>query len=153
MSTSIADLNRSPKVFGRIVKNLQNFWHAAPLSFMGGCLLTILFFVAIFGNFLAPESHTLTDYKRIREPPTLERPLGSDHLGRDALSRIIIGSRTSLFIAFSAVFLAKVVGVTWGTVSGYRGGGFDLLSQRVLDVLFAIPSVIFALLLLAAIGS
>ncbi|MQG02249.1 MAG: ABC transporter permease [SAR202 cluster bacterium] len=153
MSAPIADLNRRPNLFGRIVKTLLNFWRVAPLSFLGGCLLAILFFVAIFGNFLAPESHTLTDYKRIREPPTLNRPLGSDHLGRDALSRIIIGSRTSLFIAFAAVFLAKLIGVTWGTVSGYRGGKFDLLSQRFLDVLMAIPTVIFALLLLAAIGS
>ena len=83
----------------------------------------------------------------------MSSPLGADHLGRDALSRIIVGSRTSLMIAFSSVLLAKIIGFSWGTVSGYRGGRVDLISQRFLDVLMSIPSVIFALLLLTAVGS
>ncbi len=85
---------------------------------MGGTLLVLLILMAVFSPVLAPESHTATDYKQIRNPPSLDRPLGSDHLGRDALSRIIIGSRTSLFIAFSAVFIAKFIGVSWGIISG-----------------------------------
>ena len=79
--------------------------------------------------------------------------MGADHLGRDALSRIIVGSRTSLLIAFTSVLIAKIIGFSWGTLSGFKGGQFDLISQRFLDVLMSIPSVILALLLLTAAGS
>jgi peptide/nickel transport system permease protein len=153
MSNSFSDLQVKKNPFLRFAIKLRRFWKTAPLAFIGGSILCILIFVAVFGNVLAPESYKTTDYKQIRDKPSLKRPLGSDHLGRDALSRIIIGSRTTLFIAFSAVAIAKVIGVSWGILTGYSGGKFDLLSQRILDILMAIPSVIFALLLLAALGA
>jgi len=153
MSSSFSDLQVKKNPLVRVGQTLRRFWKTAPLAFIGGSILTFLLFVAVFGNFLAPESYKTTDYKQIRDAPSLKRPLGSDHLGRDALSRIIIGSRTTLFIAFTAVAIAKLIGVSWGIISGYTGGKFDLLSQRLLDILMAIPSVIFALLLLAALGA
>ncbi len=153
MSSTLTVLQKKKNPIEAVATTLRRFWKTAPLAFIGGSILTFLIFVAVFGNFLAPESYKKTDYLQIRDAPSLKRPLGSDHLGRDALSRIIIGSRTSLFIAFSAVAISKLIGVSWGILSGYSGGKFDLLSQRLLDILMAIPSVIFALLLLAALGA
>ena len=130
----------------------RRFTRTAPLAAVGGAVLIFLFIVVVFADVLAPENPNTTDYKNIRSPPSWEQPLGSDHLGRDALSRIIVGSRTSLFIAFAAVFFAKVVGFSWGVNTAYWGGKFDLISQRFLDVLMAIPGVILALLLLTIMG-
>lgn len=133
--------------------SVRRFYRTAPLAAAGAAFLFFLLFIVIFADVLAPEDPNRTDYLRIRQPPSRDLPLGADHLGRDALSRIIVGSRTSLMIAFSSVLLAKIIGFSWGTVSGYRGGRVDLISQRFLDVLMSIPSVIFALLLLTAVGS
>ena len=153
MSSSLTQLEVKVSPINRTLKTLGRFWKTSPLAFMGGTLLALLLLMAVFSPILAPESYTATDYKQIRNPPSWDRPLGSDHLGRDALSRIIIGSRTSLFIAFTAVFIAKFIGVSWGIISGYSGGKVDIISQRFTEILEAIPSVIFALLLLAAIGA
>ena len=83
----------------------------------------------------------------------MDFPMGTDSLGRDTLSRVISGTQLSLFVSVSAVALSKFVGFAWGILSGYVGGRFDLLSQRLLDVLISFPSVILALLLLVALGA
>ncbi len=144
-----ASLSRGRASLGSI----RRFSRTAPLAVAGAAVLIFLLFIVIFADILAPEDPNRTDYLRIRHPPSRELPLGADHLGRDALSRIIVGSRTSLMIAFTSVLLAKIIGFSWGTVSGYRGGRVDLISQRFLDILMSIPSVILALLLLTAVGS
>src|SRR5206468_1553400 len=79
--------------------------------------------------------------------------LEADHLGRDALSRIIWGSRITLVVGLTAALLGDAIGFAWGISSGYLGGRFDLISQRLLDVLLSFPSLILALLLLAGIGA
>jgi ABC-type dipeptide/oligopeptide/nickel transport system permease subunit len=68
------------------------------------------------------------------------------------LSRLIHGARISLFVAIVSTVLGKIIGLTWGILTGYIGGSFDLLSQRIIDVLLAFPGIILAMLLLAALG-
>ncbi|MDP3064098.1 MAG: ABC transporter permease [Chloroflexota bacterium] len=85
--------------------------------------------------------------------PSLVHPLGTDLLGRDVLSRIIHGTRITLLVAFVAVVIGDGIGFTWGIVSGYVGGAVDTYSQRVLEVMMSIPTIILALLLLAVTGS
>ena len=79
--------------------------------------------------------------------------MGNDHLGRDVLSRIIIGARTSLYVAILAVSVSKLLGFSWGILTGYVGGKFDLISQRFLDILMSFPGIILAMLLLVGVGS
>ena len=70
--------------------------------------------LAVFADLLAPCDPLETFHTFFRQPPSLERPLGNDHLGRDILSRIIVGTRTSLYVAFVSVLISKLIGVTWG---------------------------------------
>jgi ABC-type dipeptide/oligopeptide/nickel transport system permease subunit len=79
--------------------------------------------------------------------------MGTDHLGRDVLSRIIYGSRISLTVGFGAVLLGDLAGLVLGLASGYVGGRFDLLSQRLLEVLMAFPGLVLATLLMVGLGS
>ncbi len=131
----------------------RRFARTSPPGAAALALLIGLGLMAIFANQLAPHDPLEISPDHFMKPPSLERPLGSDHVGRDALSRIIVGTRTSLFVAFIAVAVAKTFGFSWGILTGYLGGKFDLFSQRFLDVLISFPGVILALLLLAGLGA
>ena len=82
--------------------------------------------------------------------PSWDHPFGTDHLGRDLLSRMLYGARTALIVGVGAAFLAAVAGTTIAIVSGYLGGLVDLLIQRVVDAVIAIPGLIILLLLVQA---
>ena len=116
-------------------------------------LLLFMVFVALAAPVLAPEDPLKSDYGALLRPPSLEFPMGTDGLGRDTLSRVIMGTRLSLMVSVTAIVISKIIGFSWGVLSGYLGGRFDLLSQRLLDVLISFPSVILALLLLVALGA
>ncbi len=78
--------------------------------------------------------------------------MGTDNLGRDVLSRLIHGGRISLSVAIVSTLLSKLIGLSWGVLTGYLGSNFDLVSQRIVDVLLAFPGIILSMLLLAALG-
>ena len=132
---------------------MSRFTKTSPIGAVAAVFLVLLGLVAIFANFLAPYDPLETFHSFFRKPPSIERPLGNDHLGRDVLSRIIVGTRTSLYVAFVSVVISKVIGFSWGIMTGYKGGKFDLFSQRFLDVMMAFPGIIMAMLLLVGIGS
>ena len=110
-------------------------------------------FLAIFAPQLSPYDPLEADYGAIREAPTTRHFLGTDQLGRDLLSRIIYGSRITLIVSITAVFIGDLIGFVWGIASGYMGQRFDLISQRVVDVLMSFPGLILALLLLVVLGA
>jgi ABC-type dipeptide/oligopeptide/nickel transport system permease subunit len=115
--------------------------------------LLVLASVAVLAERLAPHNPLTTDYAVTRDPPFGHHVLGTDHLGRDVLSRIIFGARVTLLVAISSVLLGDTIGFIWGVASGYLGGRADLISQRVLDVLMSLPALILALLLMAGLGA
>lgn len=131
----------------------QRFTRTSPLGAAAAAVLIAMGLMAIFANQIAPYDPLDTSAAHFLDPPSLQHPFGNDHVGRDVLSRIIFGLRTSLYVAFVAVAVSKVIGLSWGILSGYRGGAFDLISQRFLDVLLSFPGVILALLLLAGLGA
>ena len=92
-------------------------------------------------------------FTELRKPPSTTYLLGTDYIGRDVLSRIIFGSRVTLIVAFVSIGIGSGLGIIWGIVTGYLSGKFDLITQRFLDVLMSFPTVILALLLLAALGA
>ena len=116
-------------------------------------LLLLLVTVAILADRIAPYNPLTANYALTRDPPFARHVLGTDHLGRDVLSRIIFGARVTLLVAVSSVLLGDSIGFIWGIASGYTGGRVDLISQRLLDVLMSFPSLILALLLMAALGA
>ena len=136
-----------------LYENAKRFAQSSVLGAGAAIFLVLVALIAVFASFLAPTDPIAQNYSALLQTPSLDFPMGTDSLGRDTLSRVILGTQLSLIIAVSAVVLSKVIGFTWGILSGYIGGRFDLLSQRLLDVLIAFPSVILALLLLVALGA
>jgi peptide/nickel transport system permease protein len=132
---------------------LARFFRSSPLGGVCALVLLLLVSVAVFADRLAPHNPLTANYALTRDPPLAQHVLGTDHLGRDVLSRIIFGARVTLLVAISSVLLGDTVGFVWGLASGYLGGRVDLLSQRVLDVLMSLPSIILALLLMVGLGA
>jgi peptide/nickel transport system permease protein len=119
------------------------------------CLAFLLLIVllAIFADRIVPYDPLAASYGSVRAAPSAAHLLGTDDLGRDVLSRIIVGTRITLLVAVTAVLVGDSIGFSWGLLSGYFGGRFDLLSQRLLDVLLSFPSLILALLLMVGLGA
>lgn len=125
----------------------------------GFTLLFLLFLIAISAPWLGLPSPTDTSLLQRMKPPSWDgfftpglHPLGTDELGRDVLSRIIYGSRTTLTVALIAVVLGGVVGVLIGIIAGYYGGWIDSLLMRIVDVQLALPLMLLALLIVATFG-
>ena len=115
-------------------------------------LLAIVITIALFANQIAPYDALHTEFTMLKAAPTASHLMGTDLVGRDVLSRIIVGTRVSLLVAFVSVAMGVGVGFFWGVSTGYIGGKFDLLGQRILDVLLSFPSIILALLLMVPLG-
>jgi peptide/nickel transport system permease protein len=121
-------------------------------------ILAVFIFVAIFANFLAPYSPVKIHMADALTPPfwqegaKAEYPLGTDQLGRDILSRLIFGARTSLVVAALGVFLTGVVGTILGVLAGYKGGWVDAVISRAIDVIQGFPLFLVALVLAIVLG-
>ena len=109
--------------------------------------------VAIFAPVISPYDPYVVDVRNLRSAPNGEHWAGTDNLGRDLTSRLIYGARTSLFVAACAVIFGTVVGGAWGIVSGYLGGYTDLIGERLIEILLALPGLIFAYMLVVVMGA
>lgn len=114
------------------------------------CLVVLAAVVA--GPLLLPYGPEDMDFMAVLSPPSLAHPLGTDSFGRDVLVRVMAGGQVSLTISFCAIALASALGCALGTLAGYHGGWTDLVIMRVMDLLFAFPSFILALLLMVLFG-
>jgi peptide/nickel transport system permease protein len=123
-----------------------------PLALAGLCLVLLLVAVAILAPWLSPHSPLEQDLARRLLPPAAGNLLGTDELGRDILSRILYGARTTLVIVGLVIVLVAPVGLAVGTVAGYAGGFLDGALMRVTDVFLAFPRLILALAFVSAIG-
>ncbi|MBW6472833.1 MAG: ABC transporter permease [Anaerolineaceae bacterium] len=132
---------------------------------IGGSIIVLLLLLAVFADVIAPypfAEQTLVDQNKLPQWvlslfPTMEpyaqlSPkyfFGADYVGRDMMSRIIYGTRVSLTVAFIGPIISLIIGVIYGSISGYFGGRLDNLMMRIVDVLYAFPSLLFIILLLA----
>jgi peptide/nickel transport system permease protein len=135
------------------LRELGGFARRNPLSVAGGVVGLFIVLIALTAPWIAPRDPLKTDFRRMNRPPDAQSLFGTDQVGRDTLSRVMYGARTSLFVAFSAVLLGTTVGSLWGVACGYLGGRFDLVSQRVMEVLQAFPDLILAMAISMAIGT
>jgi peptide/nickel transport system permease protein len=118
-------------------------WHRLienKLATIGGIIVGILFIVAIFAPFIAPNAPDEMDRLAILTPPSFIHLLGTDDLGRDVLSRMIYGARVSLFVGFAAVGISIIIGIIIGALSGYFGGIIDSIFMRFVDIMLSIPT-------------
>jgi ABC-type dipeptide/oligopeptide/nickel transport system permease subunit len=113
-----------------------------------GCMLALVFTAPVWETH-DPERQQLSQVLR---PISTTHPLGTDHLGRDILARLLYGGRLSLLIGFLAVGIGLAVGVPLGAISGFQGGFTDLVIQRLADVLFSFPGFLLALSLVSILG-
>src|SRR2546426_2414386 len=132
---------------------LVRFSRRNTLSAIGGLVGVVTIVVALAAPLLAPYDPLKADFRHMNKPPTREHVLGTDQVGRDTLSRVIYGARTSLFVAFSAVILGTTVGSLWGVACGYLRGRFGLVRQRIMGSLQAVPELILAMAISMAIGT
>jgi peptide/nickel transport system permease protein len=123
-----------------------------PLGAIGAVITLVLLVTGLFAGSLAPYGMNET---RVGPPligPSVEHPFGTDNLGRDVFSRVIYGSRVSMIIGLSATALGTIVAVTIGMLSGYLGGTFDLVVQRFVDGVLALPGLVLLMVLMSLVG-
>jgi peptide/nickel transport system permease protein len=137
----------------RLLPGLARFTRGNPAAAVAGTVGALIVLAAIIAPAIAPRDPLKTDFRHMNKPPGEQAYFGTDQVGRDTLSRVIYGARTSLFVAFSAVLLGTTVGSLWGVACGYLGGRFDLVSQRVTEVFQSFPDLILAMAISMAIGT
>ncbi len=122
------------------------------LALMGLVTLVLFCIVAFLTPWVAPYGYEEQNLILGASPPSYQHLLGTDVFGRDMLTRIMYGGRVSLLVGFIATSVALVIGVSWGAVAGYAGGKIDAFMMRLVDILYALPFMIFIILLMVVFG-
>ena len=123
-----------------------------PVTLVSALVLVVVAVVAVTANWIAPYGINDVDVPNALQPPSGSHWFGTDELGRDVLSRILVATQASMRIAVVSVTFAVIVGVTIGVIAGYRGGWLDTALMRVVDVMFAFPVLLLALAVVAILG-
>lgn len=123
--------------------------HARANLWLGAFLIGTVVAAALVSFVWLPYDPLQLDFAAQLKPPTPTHPFGTDHFGRDLLARVLVGARSSLYVGFIAVGLALGVGATLGALGGFLGGVLDEVIMRLVDVAYAFPAILMALLLAA----
>lgn len=132
-------------IFRRLLKN--------KLAVVGLVLVVIIIVCVVFANLIAPYDPAAIEYSNKFAKLSLAHPLGTDQYGRDLLTRILYGGRVSLLVAVIAVVIAQVLGCFIGVTAGYFGGVYETVMMRIIDIMMAIPGLLLAVLISAALGT
>ena len=119
---------------------------------VGAVIIVLIIIVAAFAPWLAPYDPYETNLKEALDTPSKAHLLGTDALGRDTLSRIIYGSRTSLLVGIVSIFIAATLGLLLGLIAGYYGGVANNIIMRLIDCLMAFPMILLALVIASVLG-
>ncbi len=124
-----------------------------PLGAFGGAIFVLFLFFGLFADFLIPYGVNETNLRVRLEGPSADHLFGTDHLGRDVLSRVLIGAQLSMTIGFLAAGFATVISIVLGVLSGYFGGKVDMLIQRFVDAWMCFPDLLFLMVVISIIGA
>jgi len=124
-----------------------------PLGTAGAFVVVLMVLATIFAEVLSPYDPEMISFESMLVPPSADHWMGTDAFGRDILTRIIYGARTALFVGFTAAFVGSTLGLILGVASAYFGGLFDLVVQRLVDILMAFPLIVLALAVVATLGA
>ena len=152
MSNSTIDSSASATSRRQGFTQLRKLVWRDKKALIGTVVLTIFLIAAILGSLIAPYDPNGMDFDMM-EPPSWSHPLGTDDLGRDLLSRVIVGAQVSLFVGVSTVIIALVAGLVLGILAGYLGGWVDHIIMRYIDLQWAFPNFIIAVYLVAVFGT
>jgi peptide/nickel transport system permease protein len=122
-------------------------------SVAGGIIIVFFILVALVGPYVAAYDPLAINLPNKYQNASLAHPLGTDNLGRDTLTRLIYGARTTLVISFTAVFSGSIIGLALGVLAGYFGGRIDNALMRTTDVLLAFPGLLLAIAIVAILGN
>ena len=134
----------------------RNVWESFSrnrLALVGLILLALLVCAAIFGPMLSPYPYDGMDAMSRNQPSTAAHWFGTDQMGRDIFTRVLYGARVSLLVGFASTALNLLIGVLYGSIAGYVGGRVDMVMMRIVDVIYAVPAMIYMILLMLIFGS
>jgi peptide/nickel transport system permease protein len=134
-------------------RSTARFLRSSVLGTIAASLLIAVAVLAFMADVVAPYHPLEANYNATREPPSTQFLLGTDHLGRDVLSRVLYGAQVTMVVAVASVVIGETLGFTWGVISGYMGGRVDMVGQRLLEVMMSFPTLILALLLMSGLGA
>jgi peptide/nickel transport system permease protein len=141
---------RSPGYWSSVFRRFRR----DPVALFAAAVVGVLVLLALFGPWLTPaDPYKSSMLSRLKPIGTEGYPLGTDELGRDMLSRLMIGARLSLFMGITPVICAFVIGSSLGILAGYAGGAINTVIMRTIDVFYAFPSVLLAIALSGALGA
>ncbi|MGE4111209.1 MAG: ABC transporter permease [Burkholderiales bacterium] len=142
-----------PSAFARNLAHFRYVMTSNPVTFLAFALFALMIVIAVFGPMLVPHDPLASLSDKALKPPSREHWFGTDQLGRDVFSRVIVATRLDLLISVSAVALSFFAGSAMGACAGYWGGWFDKLSGRLLDTIMAFPLFVLAMGIVAAAGN
>jgi peptide/nickel transport system permease protein len=144
---------RPRSMLGRVGSGLRTFARRSPFSAFWGVVSLAIIVMAIAAPLIAPYDPLKSDFRAMAKEPTEKHWFGTDQIGRDVLTRVIYGARASLTVAIGAVLFGTTLGALWGLASGYFGGRFDIVSQRIIEFLQSFPDLILAMAIAMALGA
>ena len=142
----------------------QNFWENAFIRFhrrlfrqkklgaVGGIVFAVFLFAGLFADFLAPMGINETDMRQQLQAPSFAHWFGTDHIGRDVLSRILYGAQLSVIVGFLAAGLATLISIVLGIICGYFGGTLDMVIQRFVDAWMTFPDLVLLIVVVSIVG-
>lgn len=137
------------------VEKAVNIWYKLKrnkVALAGLFFLIFLIFFAVAGPYISPYTFQQQDLSLGASSPSLSHLLGTDRLGRDLLTRVMYGGRVSLAVGICATFVSLIIGVPFGAIAGYFGGKVDAVMMRMVDIIYALPFTIFAIILMVWLG-
>ncbi|MDR3164615.1 MAG: ABC transporter permease [Synergistaceae bacterium] len=150
------ELRLSEKIIRPSMTYLQDAWRRFrknPTAMFGLVLVASIVLLALIGPAVSTHSYREQDLNRTNEPPGAEYIFGTDSLGRDLFVRVMTGGRISLLISFMATFISCAIGVVYGGLAGYSGGRTDNVMMRIVDIIWTIPLMLYAILLMMWLGT
>lgn len=136
----------------RALEFFRRLWREKPLGAVGGVIFLLFLIAGLGADLLAPQGINDTNMLHRLEAPGSEFLLGTDHLGRDVLSRILVGAQLSMIVGFLAAGLATVVSIVLGLLSGYLGGRVDMFIQRMVDAWMTFPDLVLLIVVVSIVG-
>lgn len=137
---------------GPLLAFLRRLFRDKPLGAAGAVICAIFLFCGLFADLLAPYGYNQIDPINRLKPPSLQFPFGTDNLGRDMFSRVLYGAQLSVIIGFCGAALATVVSVVIGVLTGYLGGKFDVVVQRMVDAWMSFPDLVILIVVVSVLG-